>query len=260
MKKYRVYGNGPYKTAVLHGGPGAPGEMAPVARELSPFGGVLEPIQTAGTIEGQIRELERMVTAKGNPPVTLIGWSWGAWLAFIFAARIPGLVKKLILIGSGPFEDKYAQTIMDTRLKRMNEEERGKTLFLIELLEDSAVHDKDDTFRMLGRLISKADSYDPIPHKSCILGYQFDIYQSIWGQASRLRRSGKLLEYGEKIHCPVVAIHGDFDPHPAEGVRRPLSRTLKDFRFILLDKCGHTPWLERKAHTRFYGLLREELI
>ena len=29
---------------------------------------------------------------------------------------------------------------------------------------------------------------------------------------------------GRKIKCPVVAIHGDYDPHLAEGVREPLSR------------------------------------
>ena len=31
----RMYGNKPYVVAVIHGGPGALGEMAPVARELS---------------------------------------------------------------------------------------------------------------------------------------------------------------------------------------------------------------------------------
>jgi pimeloyl-ACP methyl ester carboxylesterase len=57
----------------------------------------------------------------------------------------------------------------------------------------------------------------------------------------------------------VLAIHGDSDPHPAAGVREPLSRTLPDFRFILLEKCGHMPWLERQARDTFYALLREEL-
>ncbi len=54
MKNLRKYGKAPFKVAVIHGGPGAPGEMAPVARELSSVSGVLEPLQTATTIEGQI--------------------------------------------------------------------------------------------------------------------------------------------------------------------------------------------------------------
>jgi pimeloyl-ACP methyl ester carboxylesterase len=57
----------------------------------------------------------------------------------------------------------------------------------------------------------------------------------------------------------VVAIHGDYDPHPAEGVREPLSRVLSDFRFVTLEKCGHLPWIERHAKEPFYDLLRREI-
>jgi hypothetical protein len=35
MKNLRIYGKAPFNVAVIHGGPGAVGEMAPVARELS---------------------------------------------------------------------------------------------------------------------------------------------------------------------------------------------------------------------------------
>jgi pimeloyl-ACP methyl ester carboxylesterase len=260
MKNLRTYGKAPFQVAVIHGGPGAAGEMAPVARELSLSGGVLEPLQTAKTIDGQIEELKDIVIQKGHPPLTLIGWSWGAWLGFLFAAQNPGLVKKLILIASGPFEEKDAQNIMETRLNRLSVEERAKALLLINVLEGPAMADKDVALMRLGKLIYKADSYDPTSHKRPILECRYDIYQSIWKQASKLRSDGKLLEYGYKIKCPVVAIHGDFDPHPAEGIRRPLARILKDFRFILLEKCGHTPWIERMAKDRFYELLRDELI
>jgi pimeloyl-ACP methyl ester carboxylesterase len=192
--------------------------------------------------------------------MTLIGWSWGAWLSYLFGAQNPALVKKLILVASGPFEEKDAQNIMQTRLNRLSEKERTKVILLINVLEGPAMADKNDALLRLGKLLSKADAYDPIPHESQILECRYDIYQNVWGQAAELRRSGKLLEYGKKIRCPVVAIHGDFDPHPAEGIRRPLTRILKDFRFILMEKCGHTPWIERSAKDRFYATLKKELI
>jgi pimeloyl-ACP methyl ester carboxylesterase len=86
-----------------------------------------------------------------------------------------------------------------------------------------------------------------------------DIYQQIWGQAGKMRSSGELLQLGKRIKCPVVAIHGDYDPHPAVGVQEPLSRVLKNFRFILLENCGHHPWLERQAKQNFYDTLRTEI-
>jgi pimeloyl-ACP methyl ester carboxylesterase len=93
MKNLRIYGIPPFNLAVIHGGPGAQGEMAPVARELSFLGGVLEPLQTAGTLEGQVREMKCVLELNGTLPITLIGFSWGAMLSFIFTARYPQPVK-----------------------------------------------------------------------------------------------------------------------------------------------------------------------
>jgi pimeloyl-ACP methyl ester carboxylesterase len=67
------------------------------------------------------------------------------------------------------------------------------------------------------------------------------------------------LELGKKVDCPVVAIHGDYDLHLAEGVEKPLSVVLEGFKFILLENCGHKPWIERQARDKFYNVLREEL-
>jgi len=100
----RMYGQGPYGVAVVHGGPGAPGYMAPVARELANRWGVLEPLQTAISLEGQIQELRDALERHAELPVTLIGSSWGAMLSFIVAARYPDMAKKLILVRSAVFE------------------------------------------------------------------------------------------------------------------------------------------------------------
>ena len=259
MKNLRLYGNKPFNMAVIHGGPGAPGEMAPVARELSSVRGVLEPLQTATSLEGQVQELYTVLKQNGDLPVTLIGFSWGAMLSFIFAARYPSFVAKLILIGSGAYEEKYAADIIETRLSRLSEEGKTEALSLIETLNDPAIGDKNTPLARLGKLIGEADSYDPLPYDSEVLECQYDIYQNVWKQASELRSSGKLLELGKKIQCPVVAIHGDYDPHVSEGVKGPLSRVLKDFRFMLLDNCGHHPWLERAARDKFYNILKNEV-
>jgi len=52
-------------------------------------------------------------------------------------------------------------------------------------------------------------------------------------------------------------MHGDWDPHPAAGVREPLQAVLKSFQFILLEECGHKPWMERREKEKFYSFLKE---
>jgi pimeloyl-ACP methyl ester carboxylesterase len=259
MKNFRKYGEKPYTVAVIHGGPGAPGEMAPVARELSSFTGVLEPLQTKSTFEGQVQELHDVLEKNADLPVILIGHSWGAFLSFIVAARYPAMVKKLILVGSGPFEEKYADNIVPDRLNRLNEADRIEAINLIEIINNPATPDKDKSMARFGELFAKADTYAPLPYKSEALEISEEINRKVWAEAKKLRVSGELLKLGKKIKCHVVAIHGDYDPHLAEGVSEPLSRVLKDFKLILLEKCGHEPWIEKYARDKFFEVLKNEL-
>ena len=233
--------------------------MAPVARELSANQGVLEPLQTADSLEGQVQELQTILASSADLPVILVGSSWGAMLGFIVSARYPELVQRLIMVGSPVFEEQYATKIQETRFSRLDEAERQKARSLMKHLGDPAYREKDVPFARLGTLFTKADAYDPLTLDIEILEYQYHVYQRVWHDASELRRGGKLLEIGRQIQCPVVAIHGDYDPHPAEGVEKPLAAVLKDFRFILIDRCGHLPWIERYARDRFYAVLRTQV-
>jgi len=262
MAIVRTYGEAPFTIAVIHGGPGAAGEMAAVARRLCCTHGVVEPLQTAATLEGQVQELKQVLRACAHPPVAMIGFSWGAWLGFIVAARFPELVSKLVLIGCGPFEERYVAALHATRLSRLSADEKIEFAAILHALSHAETDDKDRLLHRLHKLTVKTDTYaahiDPIDAED-LMNLQGDIFQSVWKAAAEMRRSGELLGLAARIQCPVVAIHGNHDPHAAAGVEAPLSRSLKDFRFILLDKCGHKPWIERQACGRFYRVLEMEL-
>lgn len=255
------YGKPPYTVVVVHGGPGAPGELKPLALTLALAYGVLEPWQTAGTINGQVEELKMAIETQAAGPVILIGWSWGAWLSFITAAKNPTLIKKLILISSGPFKAGYAAQIMPTRLSRLSPTDKLRAAELLRLISENERAGSKEQLAEFGALMSQADSYNPLPvsDEAEKIAVQPDIYRSVWKEAAALRKSGRLLAYGRKIKCPVTVIHGDYDPAPAESVSAPLAGIIKDFKFILLPKCGHHPWLEKDARNNFYKILTREI-
>jgi pimeloyl-ACP methyl ester carboxylesterase len=259
--------------------------MAAVAHELCSDRGVLEPLQTERSLQAQVEELKSQLQESSDPPVTLIGFSWGAWLSLILAAQYPDFVNRLILIGSGPFEQKYVPKIMETRLSRLSGAEGDEAKRILAALEDRnddvdrvKEQEKKEALARMGELFRRTDSFDPIECRSnefdliaddsgsfqsgCdgpIVKCDLDIYQAVWRDATILRQTGTLLELCKKVRCPVIAIHGDFDPHPSVGVREPLQTVLKSFQFVLLEDCGHKPWIEKRAKDKFYSILREVL-
>lgn len=253
----RKYGNQPYRIGLLHGGPGATGEMKPIAERLSTDFGILELLQTEKSVNGQIEELYQQLTSTADLPVILIGHSWGAWLGFLFTNRYPKLISKLILIGAGSFVNKYNSDLMTVRLDRLNHADKNEAQGLIQKINSGDTDIK--AFKRFGELMTIADSYDYQPIENETIDLDMDIFQSVWQEASKLRDSNDLINFSDKITCPVVAIHGDYDTHPVEGVEKPLSKRLHDFKMIRLEKCGHTPWKERFAQTEFYEKLRKEL-
>lgn len=258
MNNFRIYGNSPFNVVVIHGGPGAAGEMAPVARELSKDFGVLEPLQTKDSVGGQITELKELIDKYAAAPIYLIGYSWGAWLAYMFAAKYPLFVRKLILVSSGPLEDKFGVELHNIRLSRLTDKEKEELKLLEESLNNPGVSDKNKLFARFGEIFSRTDTYKPLPIYESMVSIDFHIYDKVWPEASELRRSGKLLNMAKSIKCQVVAIQGDYDPTPREGIEL-LASYIKDFRFILLEKCGHTPWKEKYAHDMFIDTLGKEL-
>jgi pimeloyl-ACP methyl ester carboxylesterase len=259
MDKVRFYGEAPYTVAVIHGGPGAPGSMAPVARELAAASGVLEPLQSADTLDGQVDELRDVLDEHAALPVTLIGSSWGAMLSYILAAHHAYRVKKLILVGSGGYS-RNADTGMTTRMLRLSPAERLEVRELTETLNGDLPGGKDAALARLGQLFTeKTDTFLPLTLDTEVIEVRYDVHQRVWGEVTQLRRSGELLELGKRIECPVIAIHGSYDPHPADDVRTSLAAVVKDFRFVLLKNCGHYPWIERDAKAKFYEIVRDEL-
>ena len=261
MHNVRFYGEATYTAALIHGGPGAAGEMAPVARRLTADGlSVLEPLQTADSVKGQIEELAETLAQFAYMPARLLGYSWGAWLALLTAARYPERVKKLILVSCGSLEERYAHKTLGKRLKRLAPKARLEAQRLLGLLEGAPEAGDENALARLGEIFSRSDVFDPITGAFEKVDLQTHIYQQVWAQAAELRRSGELLRCASAVQCPVTAIHGDFDPHPWQGVKEPLEKVLPSFEFILIKNCGHKPWVERQASELFFNILEQMLI
>lgn len=253
-KTIRKYGLEPFQAVLLHGGPGAIGELNCVAKELSKNFGVLELLQTQKSVIGQINEVFNQLISISREPKIIVGYSWGAWLGFLFSSRYPKFVKKLILISAGSFIKKYNQDFMITRLGRLDDNQRFEANLI---LEQFANNDYSDLQRF-GELMTIADSFAyEKGADNCQIN--IEIFNLVWSEASALRDNGSLFKEADNIKCPVTAIHGDYDTHPVDGVEKPLKEKIDNFKMIVLKNCGHKMWKEKFARDEFYKILTNEI-
>src|SRR5712671_5032120 len=123
MLKIRSYGTSGPKVIVVHGGPGACGSMAPIARALADSFRVLEPFQSglATTVADHVADLHQVVKSRSDSDApVLVGHSWGAMLSLAYAAAHPAMVGPIVLVCSGTFDLPSREMLTANMEKRMD--------------------------------------------------------------------------------------------------------------------------------------------
>lgn len=260
MERFRQYGRGIPRIVLVHGGPGAPGELRPLARILEKKGyASLEPFQSATTIDGQIEELRDQLEEAGIKRCLLLGYSWGSWLSILFAERYPDMIERLILVSTPPFTYEDSLEINTRRMGRLTEEQRGEVATLIGDLDADSKEQREQAFRSLALLFRSADAYSLLTEQEYVEEYQVDTFKTVWAEAEQRRASGALFESFQSLQLPLVFVHGDEDPHPSTAILKLLKGLELDAMYYEIPNCGHSPWLERFGQFRFLSILENEL-
>lgn len=250
----RLHGEAPYRVVLVHGGPGAIGSLKGFAGELSRVAGVgvVEAIQSRYSVGELIEELHDQIGQNCCGKIVLVGHSWGAWLAALFAAKYPEAVGRLILVGSGPLEDKYVSEIGRRRLQNLSEEDGAVFQRLVsnqatdeDMQRIPKVFEHSDNYCLTEREAHRADRTDS------------EMHNRVWSEAARMRSSGELMEAFRKIQCRIYLLQGDSDPHPVDGVIIPLRENGVECESHVLSRCGHSPFMEAYAKDVFYRILTE---
>ena len=246
--------SGPWIVA-LHGGPGAPGSMAPVARRLARSFRVLAPEQRRAGAEPlgvaqHVADLHALTRThcKGEP-FALVGHSWGAMLALAFGAKHPRSATALVLIGCGTFDSASRGALQAARSERMDGRVRQR------LAELEQLPDPDQRLAELGRLYVAVDSVDVEGRDPEIGACDARAHRETWADMLRLQEASVYPRSFAAIGGPILMLHGASDPHPGPMIRRNLAEYLPQLEYCELERCGHYPWLEREASEAFFERL-----
>jgi pimeloyl-ACP methyl ester carboxylesterase len=252
----RDYGTGPESVVVLHGGPAAAGDLAPLARTLGERWRVLEPFQRASgdrplTVARHVKDLEDLIRerCRGRRPV-LAGHSWGAMLALAHGAAHPTTARSLVLIGCGTFSS-TTRAVFEARVEaRLTSADRA-SLAHIERNEADA----DRRLAAMGRVMTRVYAHDLDDDTEDVAAVDARAHDETWADMVRLQDDGVYPAAFAAIDVPVLMLHGEADPHPGRSIYEELRACLPQLEYRELPKCGHSPWRERQARRAFFDAL-----
>lgn len=241
---------------LLHGGPGAHHDyLYPQCLELAKTHRLFTYDQRGGgqsksddrtpvTWQTQVDDLARIITEFDLRPVTLIGYSWGALLAMLYAIQATedtslAVPEVLVLISPAPitrdwrnqFEQRLAARQRSPRVTAMRE-----------ALNNSGLREQDNAaYRQRAFEVSVA-GYFAVPERAASLTpfrVTGRVQQSIWESLGDFDLQPAL----RGVRIPTLVIHGEDDPIPLESARA--AATALNAQFVVLPECGHVPYVEQ---------------
>jgi proline iminopeptidase len=258
---YRLVGKGRDTVIVLHGGPGL--NLEYLASDLTPLttshtllfydqrgAGRSSLVPDSAALDGRrfAEDVEAVREHFGLQRVTLLGHSWGAAVAALYASRYPDRLKRLVIVAGVPLQQpKLARAFRELAARR------------------------DSSTRARMRQWREAWLADPGDVVACRAYYRL-YFGPFFGDSTAAARSqgdfcagpaearrNKLTSVDRFVTAslgqwdwrpalrtmpaPVLVIHGSADPLPVEGAREWVT-TLPSARLLLLEGVGHFPWLE----------------
>ncbi|MEV0231744.1 alpha/beta hydrolase [Nonomuraea sp. NPDC050786] len=247
---------------MVHGGPGVPDYLAPVAAVIDDLCLVHRYDQrgTGGscwqgehTIARHVRDLALLLDAWGHDRVVLLGHSFGTNLAGYFLLAHPERVAGLIQI-AGPFLDPWREADLAAQRARRTDEQQARLDELdasesrtdaeeIEYLTLSWFTDHADRTRAWDWALASARTLRPI-------NYAMNAQLNAAKRADPLET--RVDELRERLPPGAVIIGGAGDSRPADALRR-LGEQL-GCEAVIIPDAGHHPWLD--APDRFGAALR----
>lgn len=254
---YRSYGEGDI-TVVLSGGPGISSEQivdmaekigethqAVLLDQRGTGKSVLDQVNPATlNLDLMVEDLEGLRKALKAKKITIVGHSWGAMYAMLYAKAYPKRIKKLVLVSTGGVNMNFYDRYRENLLASYTPQELTRLKYLNQLRRAGRANDELD--REFRTLEYKARIYD----KSQLETYAEILYKGKFEDQVLQQMLTEIQEhYDVKSAFPefeqeVLIIQGKQSPIGEETALEVLAN-FPNARIKWIHECSHFPWIEQ---------------
>ena len=258
---------------LLHGGPSFYGYMNSLRDLIDPQkyhvidyaqrGTHEYPSHDPVTLSDHLQDLRDQVNTHTQGHYSIIGHSWGANLALLFAAQNPPNLCRIILLGTAPLsfeiEDLFTQQLDDRMDPQIQQQLEELDISLRRELERAESPIIDELFAQRIKLIEPLYHHNPIT--STLMppcSFKFSSFLETKGELWRLITAGEVPQILARIKVQVSLIHGELDIIPVDETFAFLKACIPQVTSTMLAQTGHFPWLEpQSAHACLEAIYRE---
>jgi pimeloyl-ACP methyl ester carboxylesterase len=257
--KTQAYGETGPVVIVLHGGPVAVGEAAPIARRLSALFRTIEPYQRGSgietlTVSRHVEDLHQLIQSLQNDSKpSIVGESWGAMLALAYASAYPDTTAALVLVGCGTF-DKASRARMNEIIESRKNDQIWEGLYSLVV----KYPDLSERLQAEHKLTEKIYDYDAQTmdeQMEYVEPFDQRAYVETWRDMLKLQEDGVYPAAFSTIKSPILMLHGAYDPHPGQMIYGSLKAHVPQLEYQEFKNCGHSPWKEKQAADEFFMVM-----
>lgn len=246
------------RLVLLHGGPGAHLEyLLPQMLELARHRDVLLYDQRGGgrsktddrtpvTWQTHVQDLATVLAELHEGPPTLVGYSWGALLAMLYAieacaGRVAPMPARMVLISPAPINRTWRAEFESTFAARQS----GPTVAALRAeLHASGLRESDpEAYKRRSFELSVAGYFaDPTRvHDLTPFRVTGRVQQSVWESLGAFDLQERL----RGLRLPTLVVHGRQDPIPLASAHACAAALGAEG--VWLEDCGHVPYVEQPA-------------
>lgn len=197
------------------------------------------------TVHTFVEDLEAIRKAYNLDTVSILGHSWGAFLAMEYAIAHPECVDKLILANSWPSTSEgFALFAQESKRRLAPYQEE------MDAISHTPAYEEGDPelFERVHRIMFSAYCYDPQSADlldlrmsreavlNCIKIHRM-VFRNVFGKQYDINASL------DTLAMPTLIIHGDSDPIPS-STAETLHEHIANSQYESLQHCGHFPHVE----------------
>ena len=246
---------------LCHGGPGIYDYLGPVAAMIDDVATVhrydqrgcgrsqdVGPYDVATFVD----DLDALRAYWGYEAWTIIGHSWGAHLALMYAIQYPERTARLVYLSGTGIDPAWHQDYRRNREAKLLPAERQR----FRLLNTQRLTARGEELERIeeeeSSLLGRTELYDVTRLNDVARFDRFPINHSLNSalnaENNHMEEAGRLGSKVSQVRAPTLVLDGEGDPRP-RWARAQVAQLIPNSRHVTIARAGHEPWIEQPEAT-----------